>query len=268
MEKVYADKVIAIIISTLVVVILAVFTIIFFILFTQKKRRLQEVNDQIKAEYEQELLQSQVEVQEATITMLSKELHDNVGQLLSTAKMFMSIAEMNITDPPDSLISAKETLGKAIIELRTLAKTLNKEWLEQFSLIDNLDTEVKRIGSNPTTKVHLSFVEGLLIGKPEKQLILFRIIQEAIQNAIKHACAKNINIDISEFNRMLTISVKDDGIGFGPNVLPTGMGILNMKQRVRLLGGEINWRKATEGTEVVVTLPVHDEEKSSRATSF
>lgn len=213
----------------------------------------------LKQTYEQTLLQSQIEVQESTLSTVSKELHDNIGQLLSTAKMLLGITEINLTNPPDTLRTANETVGKAINELRSLSKSLSKEWLEQFDLIDNLATEVNRINSADAAILHLSHPAKLAF-VADKQIILFRIIQEAIQNAIKHASAKNIYINITQDDNVLATSIKDDGIGFSEEKTPDGVGIINMKHRAKLLGGTVKWESSHGGSTVVITLPIKQNE--------
>lgn len=230
--------------------------VILLILIYQKRRQQHMVEMSIlKQTYEQALLQSQIEVQESTLSTLSKELHDNIGQLLSSAKMLLGITERNILNPPDTLITANATVGKAINELRSLSKSLSKEWLEQFNLIENLATEVSRLNSADAIKLHLSHPDRLLL-ENDKQIILFRIIQEAIQNAIKHAAAKNIYIDIKQNSNVLTTTVRDDGSGFDKEKLPDGVGILNMKHRAKLLGGSVEWQSSYEGSVVLITLLV------------
>jgi signal transduction histidine kinase len=255
MEKINTDQAIAIIVATIIVVILAVFTLLFFLLFKRKKTLLQKENEQMRVDYEKILIQSQIEVQEATLSTLSKELHDNIGQLLSTAKMLLGITEINLTNPPDTLRTANETVGKAINELRSLSKSLSKEWLEQFNLIENLITEVNRINSADAVRLHLSHPEKLAL-ETDKQVILFRIIQEAMQNAIKHASAKNIYINITQSNDLLKTIVKDDGVGFNHENLSDGVGIINLKHRAKLLGGAVELKTSNEGSTVLITLPV------------
>ena len=211
---------------------------------------------EVQYKKEQELLQSQIEVQESTLLTLSKELHDNIGQLLSTAKMLLGITEINLPNPPDTLITANATVGKAINELRSLSKSLNKEWLEQFDLIENLTTEVNRINSADAVRLHLSHPDKLAL-VADRQIILFRIIQEAIQNALKHASAKNIYITIMQSDNIVETTVKDDGTGFSNESKHDGVGIMNMKHRAKLLGGTVDWKSCNEGSSVLITLPVN-----------
>lgn len=172
--------------------------------------------------------------------------------------MLLGITEINLTNSPYTLKTANETVGKAINELRSLSKSLSKEWREQFDLIENLKTEVGRINSAGTVALHLSSPDKLLL-EADKQIILFRIVQEAIQNAIKHASAKNIYINIIQDNNILT-TIKDDGTGFSQENMSDGVGIINMKHRAKLLGGTVEWQSNDEGSTVLITLPAKQNE--------
>ncbi len=243
------------IVVTLLFLLLSCIIILLILIYQKRRQQYMLEMATLKQTYEQALLQSQIEVQEATFSTLSKELHDNIGQLLSTAKMLLGITEINLTNPPDTLITANATVGKAINELRSLSKSLSKEWLEQFDLIENLTTEVNRINSADVVKLHLLHPDKLSL-EADKQIILFRIIQEAIQNAIKHAYAKNIYIDISQQEGLLATAIKDDGNGFDEAGISDGVGIINMKHRAKLLGGSVQWQSSNKGSIVLITLPV------------
>jgi signal transduction histidine kinase len=223
--------------------------------FTKEKELMQ-------SKFEQILLQSQVEVQESTFSTLSKELHDNIGQLLSTAKMLLGITERITPNPPDTLMTATETVGKAIYELRSLSKSLSKEWLEQFDLIKNLEAEVERVNSVKAIKINLTH-PGKLVIKSEAQTVLFRIIQEAMQNSIKHSGAEIIDIKLHVENNILTITINDNGKGFEPQQRTEGVGIINMKQRTKSLNGAIKWESSNKGTTLSVTVPVKVEENEN-----
>lgn len=247
-----------ILITVIIGVLLILFLVVIFILSIVKYKRkiTQDIEERMvmKKDFENTLLQSQVEVQESTLSTISKELHDNIGQLLSTVKMFLGITEINLINPPTSLITAKETLSKAITELRSLSRSLSKEWLQQFDLIKNLEAEVSRMNLSNTMQVQFYHC-GTLSSIADSQIILFRIIQEAIQNAIKHSSANKIDISLTAENDLFTTIIKDNGKGFEQQQTTEGVGILNMKQRTKLLGGTIEWVCGNEGCTVIVKLP-------------
>jgi len=241
---------------TILLLLLLGFLFFFFIKYRARKNTFIEERENMKKDFNQMLLQSQIEVQEDTFSILAKELHDNVGQLLSSSKMLLGITQRKMDTIPETLTIAEETLGKAITELRSLSKSLDKEWLQQFDLIDNLTTEIKRINSGLVLEIHFLH-EGKLSLSPEEQIILFRIIQEALQNAIKHSEAKNITINIETHTENIVVEIADDGKGVEEN-LGNGLGMRNMKHRTKLLGGNIIWHNPDKGALITIQLPVKE----------
>ncbi len=211
----------------------------------------------MEADFEKQLLRSQLETQEETLNQLSIEIHDNVGQLLNSTKLLIGLTQRSLSESPDTLTMADETLAKAIQELRSLSKSLNKEWLQQFNFIENLEGEINRINAAKSLQIHLSRPEALSL-KAEAQTILFRIVQEILQNSIKHAQAKNIGINIKEDPQWLFIYIADDGTGFDETTIKKSVGILNVRHRTHLLGGTVEWEASpTNGTRVTIQLPVN-----------
>lgn len=243
----------------LFLVLSIVVTLLIFRYKTNQQKHFVEIKN-IKAEFDQQLLQAQMEVQEHTFSALGKELHDNVGQLLSTTKMLLGISERTMTVVPDTLATANATLGKAIQELRALSRSLTKEWLEQFDLLDNLRVEVGRINSSSAIQVNFKETPKISFLRSDEQIILFRIVQEAIQNTIKHANAQNLDIMISCTESELRIVVQDDGIGFEEKEGPSGIGLMNMRHRIKVLGGKIEWVSAPgKGTRVTIEMPLQQQ---------
>ncbi|MDE3234652.1 MAG: hypothetical protein KGO81_01770 [Bacteroidota bacterium] len=248
--------VIGTIFGTLFVIFVGVL-IVSFVFEYQKKQKLHQKEILLaKAEFEQQLLQAQIEVQENTLSILAKELHDNINQLLGSTKMLLGVTERNLSEPPATLLEAEHTLAKAITELRALSKSLNKEWLEQFSFSQNLNTEINRLRTAKEMLISVQLPPSIQLKKDE-QIILFRIVQEAMQNILKHAQASELHILVEEIDKSLIVVIKDNGIGFDITNQMTGMGIMNIKQRTRLLGGHVQWMsEQNNGTKVVVKLPI------------
>lgn len=249
----------AIIIITSIFTLVSAFVIAYLLYFNKRKAKLLEEKDTMTKDFQEQLMQSQIEVQEQTFQQIGKELHDNVGQLLSTSRMLLGLTERNLPNPPDTLLTANATLGQAINELRSLSKSLDKEWLEQFSFTDNLKTEISRINAGNGVLAEFIASDTLSLASGE-QIILFRIVQEAIQNAIKHGQPKNMQVEVKREETNYCITICDDGSGFTSNEKSTGMGMTNMKHRTNLLGGTITWNSIPEqGTTVCIFLPIKKE---------
>ena len=237
--------------------VLVFFIIMFIVLYQRRYYKFLREKQNLQNSFQSEILKTQLETQEETFYQIGEEIHDNIGQLLSSTKMLLGITERSLPSIPDPFKTAQETLGKAITELRALSKSLNKEWLHQFNLIQNLETEIERINSAHMMQVQLYTTVKILPLAPESQVMLFRIIQEAMHNGLKHANAKNMRITI-DLNSLILVSVADDGSGFQPGDNEyQGVGIINMKHRTILLGGNIEWKARQErGTEVRIFLPI------------
>jgi signal transduction histidine kinase len=249
-EETYYAVVFACLFALLLILIIIITAVLYY---NRRKKYMKE-----EANFHKELLQSQIETQEETFQQISQELHDNVGQLLSSTKLLLVITERQLDVIPDTLRIAEETLAKAIQDLRSFSKSLNKDWLDRFNIIENLRAETERI--NTARTINTSLICNLLSLplKPESQIMLFRIVQEALQNSIKHAEAKQITIDIAQNENTIAVSVIDDGNGFDENSLPQkGVGLMNMKHRTHLLGGTIQWDTLPEkGTQVFISIPI------------
>ena len=252
---------VVIIAGTIIYLVLA--GIIIFVLFFYQRKRFQHKEEilQMEKQYTEALLQSQLETHESTLHQLSEEIHDNIGQLLSSTKMLLNITGRNLDNTPDTLKTAEATLSKAIQDLRALSKSLNKEWLHQFNIVDNLKAEIERINAARTIHVAYTTSTTYLPLQAEAQVMLFRIVQEALQNSIKHAQAQNIAIQTLFNDGHIIATVEDDGIGIKDGKPLTGIGIMNMQHRTKLLGGTIEWKRLPEkGTQVLITLPVQKED--------
>lgn len=248
--------IITIIAVSIVLLFLGILFLVMIVYYRNKKKQTEIEKIITKNQFSQQLLQSQIETQENTLTTLGKELHDNVAQLLSSTKMLLAFTERTLENPPESLKIADETLAKAIEELRSLSKALSKDWLQQFSILENLQTEVNRLKLNDEVIFSLKLPTKISLNS-DKQLVLFRVVQEAIQNAIKHAKATKIEINIVENKDSLFINIIDNGIGINIEKTNNGFGVINMKNRVLTLQGNIQWHLLpTNGTNISIELPI------------
>lgn len=233
------------------------FLFAYVLLYNDRKKKHTAEKKEMQRLFDQQLLQSQFEVQEHTYSALSRELHDNVGQLLNSTKLLIGVAQREIQNPPPVLDTANEILGNAINEIRSLSKSLDKEWLEQFRLLENISLEIKRINIAGIISASLETELEKVDLISDKQLILFRIIQEALQNVIKHSKATAVKIRISERDQELCISVSDNGIGYHSEQRgAAGMGILHMRKRCEILGGNMQMTTGDFGQGLTVHLSI------------
>ena len=203
-----------------------------------------------------------VEVQEAERRSISRELHDEVGQTLGA--LLVDVGQLsNLLSPSDALVKAQIARIKAAAEgavrsIRDMALLLRPPMLDDLGLIPALEWQARETSRRSDMEVEVH-AEGLPDNLPDKVRIgIYRLVQEALQNAARHAHAKNAKVVVKGEPDKVAIEIADDGIGFQPE-RTRGMGILGMEERVRQLGGRIDLRSSPgKGTTVNVVLPLED----------
>ena len=252
-----------------VIFVLLFFGVLFLVMlvyYNYRRRQTALEKRQMKAQFDQQLMQARLEVQEQAFTHISEEIHDNVGQLLSLAKMQLSsLGEASPGNPDlvdqDTLTAARENLARAIRDLRNLAKSLHAGHIRALGIRQATEEEGLRITRSGLLSVSVTS-EGAEHDIPEeRQIILFRIIQECLQNCVKHADASSVNIGFTWYPDQLRVRVRDDGKGFDTEATlqsaPSGgLGLQNIRNRARLTGGAgIIVSTPGEGTTVTVMMP-------------
>jgi len=193
-------------------------------------------------EFQHAIFSSKLEIQEQTFQEISQEIHDNIGQILSLAKLH--IATMEAGNNPvlaGKIREAKTLITKAISDLRSLSHRLNTGYINEVGF----DTAVKR-ELDTIRRSGVYATELIIDGKPhrfdpQKELILFRIVQELLNNIIKHAGAKTITVTLAFDEASLQVEIRDDGRGFDRNNFDTnagGLGLKSMHHRAGLIGAE------------------------------
>ncbi len=225
-------------------------------LHTRRNLHQKEMFD-MKAEYEQTIFKAQLEIQEQTFKNISQEIHDNIGQVLSLAKLNLNVIPKN--EASEKIGLTEELLTKAISDLRDLSKSLSAEKIVDTGLEIALAHEmviIEKAAKNIRTEFHYNN-EPVLLSR-EQIIITFRIIQELLQNILKHAGATNIKLDLLGSENATTLLLEDNGIGFDAAKLDeskTGIGLKNIKQRCKLIGANYTLEsKPGNGTFVKIII--------------
>lgn len=202
-----------------------------FIVFQQRKNKLLLNQQEDKKHFEEEITISKIEIREEAFRNISWELHDNIGQLITLAKLQIQ------NDDRKDLI--EDTLSKALRELRVLSKLANPEALKNILFTNALQQEIDRFNRLNYLKARLEIEGEAKILDQKVETVLFRILQEFFSNTIKHAKAKELYVKLIYNNNRLKISAQDTGIGFDankPNSL--GIGLSNIAKRAQLIGAK------------------------------
>ncbi|MFC5626524.1 sensor histidine kinase [Algoriphagus winogradskyi] len=227
-------------------------TFVISMVFIHRQRQVQnrQKMDQIKSEHEKTLLNIENEIQQETLTYIGRELHDNIGQLLSLAKLNFGSLKENKRE------EGKEILSQAIQEVRGLSKQLNLDWVETLSINEFIAQQLERIQNTGFCEASLEADLELLDLPKDHKLVLIRVIQESLNNAIKHASPDKIHVSIYENGSSKHILIKDDGKGFDTSQDSQGSGMFNLRKRMETIGGQFELNSVIgKGTEITLTLP-------------
>lgn len=228
-----------IILSTCIFLLAPVALIIYISVYNRRKKRHIEEKEHLKNIYQQELLKTQIEVQEQTLSNVGREIHDNITQVLSFVKLNLAlVSKADKATQHQKINECRELVARAINDLRHLSKSLSFEHIMQQGLIKTLEGEAERINNSGIIQIHFK-VEGdpLSLGE-QRELVLFRIFQEALNNTLKHAAAGRFNIALQYSEQMFNLSLEDDGMGFLPDELAgnAGSGLKNIENRAAMMG--------------------------------
>jgi two-component system, NarL family, sensor kinase len=249
-----------ILLGTIIVIFFVAFVVLLSYLFTTKKNKLIQEKQLMKTQFQQELLQTQIEIQEQTLKTISQEIHDNVGQVLSLAKLNLNTVG-NITDQrlQSKIDSTKDLVSKAINDLRDLSRSLHGEKIGEIGLEEAIANELKVLQNTGQYKTGLQINGQVYKLDPQKEMVLFRIVQEALHNAVKHANAANLKVQMNYSPEIFALTISDDGVGFQPEQLPalqTGIGLKSMQNRAALIGGEFSIHSSkNNGTSISIAMP-------------
>ena len=205
--------------------------------------------------FENELLKSKNELTEALLKKISLEIHDNISPLLTLVKLNLSA----IDDSENTYIKeSKLYLVEAIAALRALSQTTNGD----FVLKDGLKAAVLKlsISFNSLNQMKCSFentIDTVIQLNEVNELIIYRCIQELVNNALKHSGANEIKIIFSQSAYLFKVLIIDNGKGFEPsNSQNNGMGLMNIAERITLINGELDIQSIiNKGTQITLSVP-------------
>jgi PAS domain S-box-containing protein len=201
-----------------------------------------------------------VEAQEKERKQIGKELHDNVGQQLTTTKLYLDIVKENVDGAEHKLIlQASKAITDIINEIRNLSRALTPSALNDLGLIESvrdLCDSIKITQAFAIRFYHKHFDEEIL--DEHTKLMLFRVIQEQINNIIKHADASAILIRLQMDAEQVILTVTDNGKGFNPATIKKGLGIDNIANRVEIFNGRFDLKtEIGKGCSITASIPIN-----------
>ncbi|MDP9047077.1 MAG: histidine kinase, partial [Bacteroidota bacterium] len=235
----YEDIQVLVLLTAALFILVTGFIIYFVVLYRNRQLKNKQEQEQLQAHYRQEILRAQIEMQDQTLNYISGEIHDNITQVLSFVKLTLALhGNIDENDRQSKVNESRDLIAQAINDLRDLSKSLSFDHISSFGLLKTMEIEIERI-----KKSGLLDVSFVVEGKPyalssQRELVLFRIFQEALNNTLKHANAKHLKISLQYLNQLFNLTLEDDGDGFSnkPRSAKNGSGLRNIENRAGLIG--------------------------------
>jgi len=272
MQNQNAEIISVLIIGGLMAIMLVLFIVAIVLLYQRRQQRHEHDLIKLKEEYDQELLRSQLEIQERTLKTISQELHDNIGQMLSVVKLSVSGALYTMdkqTPEYESITASKDILNKAIGDLSNLTKSLHTDRIAQVGLDESIQYEIETIKKTGLVDIeffreasdHHFSING------QTSVFLFRMFQEIVNNTLKHSKATRVNVYINYTkDNTFVLKIEDNGVGFDFNEKKntasssSGVGLKSMMNRAKLIKADfLIDSKLGKGTTITIALPLKKE---------
>ncbi|HXB91469.1 MAG TPA: ATP-binding protein [Puia sp.] len=255
----YKEVLIVMVASIMVFLSMAASIVIFLYHYQRRRFQQQKQMSDLQQQFKEQSLKAELEIQEHTFHAISQEIHDNVAQSLILARVQIHTLHENGQAPGELLTSVQENIVKALTDLRDLSKSLNSDRIRSASIHETFLQEADRINKTGILRAEVAVEGEAREIEPQKKLILFRILQECIQNCVKHAEASEIYVLFRYLAKGIHITIRDDGKGFDTEDIfgnSSGQGLENIRTRIQLTGGSHHVKsRPQEGTEITLMIP-------------
>lgn len=183
-----------------------------------------------------------VDAQEKERAEIGFELHDNVNQLLTTARLYLDLAAINETERVNLIKRSSQSLSQAVTEIRNLCHSLVPSSLRDLGLVASIGDLVDNLRNTKTLVVHFMHDGDIEKVCEQRKLVIFRIIQEQVTNVLKHSGASELCIKLDVGNENISLEVSDNGKGFDKEIIKIkkGVGLHNITSRAELFNGKMD----------------------------
>lgn len=261
-------------VGTAVLLMMAVFIIIFVAYYQQKQAKQQLALKELQEQHRRELMAATFRGQEEERKRLAADLHDGIGTMLSVTKMSLNQVERQMNGEATMRTSlqiqkTRAMLDETMTNVRRISRDLVPTTLDRFGLLPALEELAER-ASEGDIQVHLDCPDDLHRISPALSLMLYRIAQELVNNAIRHARASRIDIQLyclqpNDTDNALRLSVIDNGVGFDFDAVMEdkrgGLGLRNIESRLSVVGGHVTFDVAPgRGSQIHVQVRLPDTE--------
>ena len=216
-------------------------------------------------QHQQELLHARLEIQENIFKNLSEEIHDNIGQELSVLKLTLSVISIGQEEGNEAesyIRESRSMVNHIISSISDLSKSLHTDRILKIGIIEAVKFELQKIEKTNLFKTFFTYGDEDFQVNPGNEIFLFRIIQETLNNIIKHSKAQNIRAELIYRENTIIFTFTDDGVGFDVKEAmqrPSsnrGIGLTSMVNRAKLIGGHLSvLSQPGKGTKTVIEIP-------------
>lgn len=238
----------------------------------KKKREMALEIDNLLREHEIENSYARLEGQDTERQRISQELHDRLGSMLATVKLYFSAIDSKMDllrlETKEQYTKANELLDDACVEVRNIAHDIHSGLLKNFGLKMQLEELKETINTSRQIEVELVTHKFDMRLPTKLEVNIYRIIQELISNTLKHANANKLTIQLSYFNNFINILIEDDGDGFKKNLVKEkkGLGLVGIKKRIEVLKGTMKIdTDLGRGTHISIDIPYEPSEALSQS---
>jgi len=218
-----------------------------------------------------ELSRQLLQAQEAERGRISRELHDETGQALMVLRfqLEMLLSDTRSGEQKEKIQESLDLLDRTIEGLRRTIARLSPRVLEELGLIAGIRRQAQLLTRHTGIQASLELPADAGALEHDLEVALYRSVQEALQNVVKHAHARHCTVRLTVTSSRITLVIEDDGVGFVPRASQQeGFGLTGMRERAAALGGSVSVRSQPEkGTRVRITFPTSRDLKRTRGAS-
>jgi signal transduction histidine kinase len=238
-------------------IMVLIFVVFLCIILTNRKMMLNRMVEDEKR-HQQQVTEQVIAAQEREREVIGRELHDNVNQVLTTVKLYLETT-LHKKETSEKLIpKCIDLVMESIKEIRNLSRELSAPTIGTKSLVDSIEALIEMVATSSHLQLHFDHKQYQKLPCMNQKLAFYRIIQEQLNNIVKHADAKNVWIRLYQEGDTTVLSIKDDGKGFNLLEKRTGIGLNNITSRAEVFNGSVDIKSSRgRGCQLLVTIPTN-----------